>query len=166
MRSAALFTAITSEGGLLPTDFLQELVDPKTAIEGIGAVDYHLAEDERIGEQINRSWNRLQGCWQNFKKAIADKLGGDSTTSETRERWLLPLFQELDFGRLSIAKPIEVDGRSYPVSHGWGHVPIHLVGSHTDIDRRTPGVTGAARMSPHSLVQQTLNASDDRLWGI
>src|SRR5262249_39210787 len=85
---------------------------------------------------------------------------------ETRERWLLPLFQELDFGRLTTAKAIEVDGRSYPVSHGWGHVPIHLVGSHIDIDRRTPGATGAARMSPHSLVQQALNASDEHLWGI
>jgi Eco57I restriction-modification methylase len=155
-----------SEGGLLPTDFLQELVKPKTAIEGVTPVSYHLAEGERIGEQVNRSWNRLQGCWLNFKKAIADKLPGDSTTTETRERWLLPLFQELDFGRLTIAKPIEVDRRSYAVSHGWGHVPIHLVGSHIDIDMRTPGATGAARMSPHSLVQQALNASDEHLWGI
>jgi hypothetical protein len=79
---------------------------------------------------------------------------------------LFPLFQELDFGRLTAARPIEVDGKSYPVSHGWGPVPIHLVGTHVDLDRRTPGAVGAAKASPHSLVQQVLNASDNHLWGI
>ena len=35
-----------------------------------------------------------------------------------------------------------------------------------DIDRRTPGAVGAAKASPHSLVQQVLNASTGHLWGI
>jgi hypothetical protein len=166
MKPLSSFIAITSEGGLLPADFLRELPDPKTSIEGVTPVEYHLAEGERLNEQINRSWHRLKGCWENFKKAIAGKQSGEPTTTETRERWLLPLFQELDFGRVTIAKPIEVDGRSYPVSHGWNQVPIHLVGSHADLDRRTPGAVGAAKASPHSLVQSALNASEDHLWGM
>ena len=166
MKSPASFIAITSEGGLLPADFLHELPDPKTTIEGVTPVVYHLAEGERLNEQINRSWHRLKGCWENFKKAIAAKPAGDPTTTDTRERWLFPLFQELGFGRLTAAKPIEVDGHSYPVSHGWNQVPIHLVGSHADLDLRTPGAVGAAKASPHSLVQSALNASDAHLWGI
>jgi hypothetical protein len=166
MKSLSSFIAITSEGGLLPADFLRELPDPKTSIEGLTPVAYHLAEGERLNEQINRSWHRLKGCWENFKKAIAGKQSGEPTTTDTRERWLLPLFQELGFGRVTIAKPIEVDGRSYAVSHGWNQVPIHLVGSHADLDCRTPGAIGAAKASPHSLVQSALNASDAHLWGI
>ena len=166
MKSPSSFIAITSEGGLLPADFLHELPDPKTTIEGVTPVAYHLAEGERLNEQINRSWNRLKGCWENFKKVIAEKTLGDPTTTDTRERWLFPLFQELGFGRLTAAKPIEVDGRSYPVSHGWNQVPIHLVGSHADLDHRTPGAIGASKASPHSLVQSALNASDAHLWGI
>lgn len=166
MKSPTSFIAITSEGGLLPADFLHELPDPKTSIEGVTPVAYHLAEGERLNEQINRSWNRLKGCWENFKKAIAQKPLGEPTTSDTRERWLFPLFQELGFGRLAAAKSIEVDGRSYPVSHGWDQVPIHLVGSHADLDHRTPGAIGAAKASPHSLVQSALNASEAYLWGI
>ena len=165
--SAGSFVAITSEGGMLPADFLQDLVRPGTSVDGLTPASYHFAEGERLSEQVNRSWNRLKGCWANFRKATANKQPGDSTTTETRERWLQPLFQELGFGqKLAVAKPIEVDGRSYPVSHGWGAVPMHLVGSHVDIDRRTPGAIGAAKASPHSLVQQTLNASDHHMWGI
>jgi len=166
MKSPSSFIAITSEGGLLPADFLHELPDPKTTIEGVTPVAYHLAEGERLNEQINRSWNRLKGCWENFKKAIAEKPAGDPTTTDTRERWLFPLFQELGFGRLTASKAIEVDGHSYPVSHGWNQVPIHLIGTHADLDHRTPGAIGASKASPHSLVQSALNASDAHLWGI
>jgi len=166
MKSPSSFIAITSEGGLLPADFLHELPDPKTSIEGVTPVAYHLTEGERLNEQINRSWNRLKGCWENFKKAIAQKPASEPTTTDTRERWLFPLFQELGFGRLTAAKPIEVDGRSYPVSHGWNQIPIHLVGSHADLDCRTPGAIGAAKASPHSLVQSALNASEAHVWGI
>ncbi|MEW5979780.1 MAG: N-6 DNA methylase [Acidobacteriota bacterium] len=161
------FTAITSEGGLLPADFLTELLAPNAAIEGLAPVSYNLAEGERISEQVNRSWNRLKGRWADFKKAIAGKPEGAPTTTETRDRWLQPFFQELGFGqRLPLTQPIEVDGRSYSISHGWSHVPIHLVGSHLDVDSRTPGAVGAAKASPHSLVQQVLNASERHLWGI
>ena len=160
------FTAITSEGGILPTDFLAALTDPKSDIEGLDPVTYRLAPGERIGEQVNRSWNRLKGCWVNFQRSIASKQPGDPTTTETRERWLLPLFHELDFGRLAVARPIEIDGKSYPVSHGWGPVPIHLVGTHVDLDRTNPGRSRRRQSSPHSLVQQVLNASDDHMWGI
>ena len=167
MKPSHSFTAITSEGGLLPADFLAGLLAPKTAIEGLAPVSYNLAEGERINEQVNRSWNRLKGRWTDFKKAIADKQPGESTTTETRDRWLHPIFQELGFGqKLPAARALEIDGRTYPVSHGWSHVPIHLVGSHVDIDHRMPGAVGAAKASPHSLVQQVLNASDGHLWGI
>lgn len=167
MKPASSFIAITTEGGLLPADFLAELLAPKAAIEGLTSVSYNLAEGERINEQVNRSWNRLKGRWIDFKRAIADKQPSDSTTTETRDRWLQPLFQELGYGqRLLLAKPIEIESRSYPVSHGWSHVPIHLLGSHIELDKRTPGAVGAAKASPHSLVQQTLNASEDHLWGI
>jgi|GEM_PF-1622078 len=167
MKPTSSFVGITSEGGLLPTDFLSELLAPKSAIEGLTPQSYSLAEGERVSEQVNRSWVRLKGRWADFKKAIGGKQPGDPTTTETRDRWLHPIFQELGFGqRLAVAPPIEVDGRSYPVSHGWTHVPIHLVGSHVDLDRRTPGAVGAAKASPHSLVQQALNASQRHLWGI
>jgi hypothetical protein len=60
---------------------------------------------------------------------------------------------------------MEIDGKSYPISHFWHHSPMHLVSYRVDLDRRTAGVAGAARTSPHSLVQEFLNRSDEHLWG-
>ena len=84
----------------------------------------------------------------------------------TRERWLLILFQELGYGRLLAAKAQEIGGNTYPISHLWHHTPIHLVSFRQDLDRRTPGVAGAGRLSPHSLVQEFLNRSENHLWGV
>ena len=58
-------------------------------------------------------------------------------------------------------------GREYAISHEWaGRVPVHLMGWRLDIDRRRRGVPGAARASPHGLVQEFLNRSDAHLWGV
>src|SRR5207248_8587606 len=73
---------------------------------------------------------------------------------------------QLHYGRLQAVRPVEIDPKTYPISHQWGQVPIHLVGARLDLDRRTPGARGAAGMSPHAMVQELLNRSDERLWGM
>ena len=85
---------------------------------------------------------------------------GDAGTTIARERWLLPLFQLLDYGRLQISKAQEIGGKTYAISHGWQHVPIHLVGCNVDLEYRHRGA------SPHSLLQEFLNRSEGHLWGI
>ena len=53
-----------------------------------------------------------------FTDELAKRAGDPiPATTPTRERWLLPLFEELGYGRLSPAKAVEIDGKSYPVSH-------------------------------------------------
>src|SRR6516165_282386 len=167
MRTAArnLFTTIRSEGALLPADLLQHVAEGNREIEGLSPDSYHLVPGEKLNEAINRSWNRLLGAWTAFKDASAKLAETDTGTALTRERWLLPLFQELAYGRLQTAKPFQIDGKSYPISHEWQTTPIHLVGCNIDLDRRTSGVVGAARTSPHGLVQEMLNRSEVNLWG-
>jgi hypothetical protein len=157
-----LFTTIRTEGGLFPPDFLQRLTTSST-IPGLTSEAYHLAGKEKLNEASSRAWNHLLGIWTVFYATnIPD---GDPGTTTTREKWLLPLFAELGYGRLQQAKAVEVNGRSYPISHSWQHVPIHLVGRNIDLDHRTAGVAGAARASPHSLVQELLNRREESQWG-
>ncbi len=158
------FPNVHTEGILLPPDILIRVAEPKPNLDGLTPADYHLPEGERTNEAVNRSWNRLLALWMSFRAAMEKLPKTDAGTGLTRDRWLLPLFQELGFGRLQRHKAVTIDHKSYPISHIWEHTPIHLVGSGIEIDKRTPGQAGAAQASPHSLVQEFLNRSEDHLW--
>ena len=162
-RSREGFTTIATEGSILPPDLLARIVERNKDLDGLDPSSYHLA-GQTLNEAISRSWNVLQGAWAAFKDRRAELPEGQPETQMTRERWLLPLFRELDYGRLETMRAGEIEGKSYPISHRWRHAPIHLVGFRTDLDKRTPGVAGAARISPHGLVQEFLNRSEDNLW--
>ncbi|MCD6598974.1 MAG: N-6 DNA methylase [Dehalococcoidia bacterium] len=162
-RYRNLFTTIRTEGAILPPDLLQRISSGDSDLEGLTPESYHLS-GERLNEATNRSWNKLEGVWGAFKTTRDRLPENDLGTSVTRERWLLPLFQELGYGRLFTTRAIEIDGKSYPISHEWQNTPIHLLGFRVHLDKRTAGVAGAARSSPHSLVQELLNNSDDHLW--
>jgi methylase of polypeptide subunit release factors len=166
MAPRSPFTTIVTEGGLLPSDLLSRLAQQPDSVTGTRPDDYHLASGRRLRDAINRSWTELQGAWEAFQAELVKVPTGERATTVTRERWLLPLFAELGFGRLPKATTITVDGREYPVSHIWGTVPIHLLGADVELDRRTRGVAGAATAAPHSMVQELLNRSDDHLWAI
>ena len=165
-RNRNTFSTIHTEGALLPVDLLQRISENDKNLEGLNPESYHLSPGEKLNEAINRSWNRLSGLWGSFQVARGRLDSTDAGTTLTRERWLLPLFQELGFGRLSTSKAVEIEGKSYPISHRWQNVPLHLVGCGIELDKRTPGAAGAARTSPHSLMQEYLNRSDDVQWGV
>jgi N-6 DNA Methylase len=164
-RVAATWRA---EGGLLTRELVDRAVRLDPTLAGTAETDYGLAPGERVQDAITRSWNRLQGVWEAFRRALAELPASDqAATALTRERWLRPLLDELGFPGLPVAKAVAIDGKDYPVSHLWGAtVPVHLPGARVPIDKMTRGVPGAARMSPHGLVQELLNRSDDCLWGI
>lgn len=167
------FTTVKTEGAILPADLLQRVASQK--MEGLQPTDYHLAPGEKLGEAISRAWTRCQGVWETFNEQRQLLPDSDSGTSLTRERWLLILFQELGYGRLpfqqrglelpedpsSISNHHSSSPVRYPISHLWQQTPIHLVGFRQDLDRRDPSI----KRSPHSLMQEFLNRSDDYLWG-
>lgn len=160
-----LFTTVRTEGALLPADLLGRIVEGDTALPGLSPEDYHLLPGERINEATNRAWNRAVGAWAAFQSTRTRGFSTAFGTSETRDRWLLPLFQGLDYGRLTRTQANEVPGKSYPISHVWGRVPIHLIGAGIDLDKRTATVAGAARTNPHGMVQEALINTDAYLWG-
>jgi N-6 DNA Methylase len=160
------FVTIRSEGGLLPPSLLSRVAAGDPSLPGVTPKDYHLAGNERTTEMISRSWNRLTGAWLSFQDARARLPEGDPAGALTRDRWLYVFFSELGYGPLEASHGLTVSGRAFPISHEWRHSPIHLVGAGISLDDKTPGVAGAARSSPHSLVQELLNASEERLWGV
>src|SRR5690606_29233989 len=91
------FTTVRTEGAILPPDLLQRVADGDRDLGGLAPADYHLS-GEKLNEAVNRAWNRLTGAWTAFKSAAA-ATGSDADpgTGLTREKWLLPLIQELGY---------------------------------------------------------------------
>jgi hypothetical protein len=160
-----MFTTVRSEGAILPMDLLQRIALLDATLDGLTPDNYHLLGTEKLNEAINHAWNHLLGAWVTFKSAREKLPERDSGTTLTRERWLLPMFSELGYGRLLTAKPLEINEQSYPISHGWQHTPIHLVSCKFDLDHAGRNAAGSLRTSPHSLVQEVLNRSENSLWG-
>jgi len=161
----AAFSAIRSEGSLLPLGILQRIAQFDTSLGGLTAEAYH-HDGEKLNEVINDAWTHVLRAWQHFQSARGGLSSTDLGTSLTRERWLLPLFAALDYGRLYTIKPFEVEDRSYAISHGWQHTPIHLVGCNVDLDHLARSTASSLRSSPFSLVQEFLNRSSEHLWGM
>ncbi|HXG08673.1 MAG TPA: DNA methyltransferase [Gemmataceae bacterium] len=155
------FLTVRTEGAILPADLLQRIAAGDGNLPGLDPASYHLIEGEKLNEAANRAWNRLQSAWASFRAACERLSPTDLGVGTTRERWLLPLFQELGYGRLQLLREaFVIDEKYYPISHVWGHVPIHLVGCRMDLDKRAAGSP-----SSHSLVQEFLNRSEAHLWG-
>lgn len=159
------FVGVRVVGGLLPADLLAKLVAGQA--DGLSSKDFHLAAGETVRDAANRVWAYLRGAWTTYRAALDALPDHDAATGLTRERFALVLLDQLGYGRVHPTGKggLHVADRSFPISHLWGNVPIHLLGR-IAVDTRTKGVAGAAGASPQSMVQELLNHSADHLWAI
>lgn len=166
--TASRLTSVRVAGGLLPADVMNAVL--AGSLDGLKGSDYHLGS-EAPREAAARAWTHLLGAYRRFRDELDRLPEGDAATGLTRERWISQVLADLGYGRVPATPAgglVAGEGaaaKSYPVSHLWGATPIHQLGWNVDLDRRTPGVAGAAR-APHALVQELLNRTDDYLWAI
>jgi hypothetical protein len=157
-----VFTSVRTVGGLLPADMLRNIAEGKD-VSASKPADYHVVGGGSVKDAAERHWDYL-GCagWARWDSVGPD---GRDATGLAIGNWLLPLFEELGFGRLQ-ASPGGItadDGTAvFSVTHLWRHLPIHLVGWDADLDRRP----AAGDLPPQSLLQQCLNRTSAHLWGI
>lgn len=153
-------------GGVVPPSLVDRIIAGEVSDRSsLSARSYHLVGTETVRDAASRAWGYLRGAWVAWREHDAAQRVG-AGTGPARERWLLPLLRELGYGQVpALPSGLSVEGTDYPVSHRSEHVPIHLLGPGVDLDRRNPGVAGAAR-APQSMLQELLNRSDEHLWGL
>ena len=158
-------TSVRVAGALLPSDVVAGVV--AGTVDGLASGDYHLG-GETPREAAARVWLHLLGAYRRFREDLARLPAGDPAVGVTRERWLSLLLSDLGYGRVPTtpAGGLIVGDRQYPVSHLWGATPMHLLGWGVPLDKRTPGVPGAAQRAPHAMVQELLNRADAYLWAV
>ena len=161
---------IRIEGGLLSPDFLESIHDQP----GQKPADFGLDARRSLVDEVTAVWSDVRAYWEAFERRRARAKDGESLTSATREAWIIPLLEALGYRLTFQRRAAEVDGRTYALSHRAGTAPadggddekgtpVHIVAFDQKLGERPPA--GRGTMSPHALVQDYLNRSDD-LWGI
>jgi hypothetical protein len=153
---------INVEGGLLPDDLLEKIADGSAP--GQRAADFGVTSG-RLSDEIMRAFSDAQSYWSAFNHRYerASKGGRESTTTVTRESFVIPLLEALGY-KLEFKRSLAVGDQSFNISHTAGDEPtappVNIVSADETLDER-----GAARRSAHSTVQEYLNVSDS-VWGI
>jgi hypothetical protein len=150
------------EGGLLPDDLLEKIADGSA--QGQRAADFGITSG-RLSDEIMRAFSDAQSYWSAFQHRYerASKGGRESTTTVTRESFVIPLLEALGY-KLEFKRSLAVGDHSFNISHLAGDdpsaPPVNIVSADETLDER-----GSARRSAHSTVQEYLNLSDS-VWGL
>lgn len=160
--SSQVLTSVHTVDGLLPADMLLRIAEGRD-VSGSRPADYHVVGVRSVQDAAERHWDFLKGAWRALRDVIGD--AGHDPSGLAIQNWLLPLFEEHGFGRLEHVPagiPSRDGAATFPVTHRWRHVPVHLAGWDTDLDHRPP----SGGMPPQSVLQECLNRSDGHLWGV
>jgi len=158
------FEALSIQGGLLGADWLGKLAQLEADAQA--PADYGVPRGLQIRDEIGRSWRIAQACFQQMETGRA--AGADDRALS--ERFVEALLRDaLGFATVKRAAPTTIGDRVYPVSYFalGDRVPVAVApaGAGLDTALHEFGDEGRRR-SAFGLLQETLNASGDALWGI
>ena len=162
------YTAIRSEGGLLPYDLLDEILEE--AAPGQKAPDFGLPKGRRVSDEVQRVWLDAQELWSRFKvgrEKLTDK--DPHGTTLTRDRWIGPILTDpvrLSYDLHFQSSALVLGGLTFAISHRAGEPhdspPVHIEGCGIELDKRPQKY----RVSPQAMVQEFLNRNESLLWGV
>ncbi|MBN1954817.1 MAG: restriction endonuclease [Anaerolineae bacterium] len=167
-------THITTSGGLLSAAFVEAVREPGARQRGCEPESFALPWAEApknpaaLEGEIAAAWELLLERWD----AVRDELPMFDV-SQVRARWLLPLFELLDFHPVYLRGDTVVDEAGklrFPLSHrGWegeGAPVLHTVIPSQGLDERAAAAGGVKAKSPHDMLQSFLNVSPGDQWAI
>lgn len=154
-----VYSSINIQGNIISSEILDKIrTDENFHHQKPEA--FGLARGASLRDEIGMAWAILRTHYQTYHKRLEMLPAGDTGTSLTREKWIVPLLTELGYETGKQLRQ-EINGKSYAISHGAsnrGMLPIHIMGFNDDLDRRRE--TGGPRLSPHALAQEYLNNTE------
>lgn len=153
------FSSINIQGNIISSEILDK-IRTEERFKHQSPEAFGLARSASLRDEIGMAWSTMRKHWQAYKKRLETLPKGDTGTSLTREKLIIPLLSELAY-QVGIQRAQQVNGKSYAISHGAtnkDNFPIHIMGYNDNLDKRRN--TGGPRLSPHALVQEYLNNTE------
>jgi hypothetical protein len=158
------FQAIELKGSLLPGSLLEQVARLQAPLQK--EADYGLGKGERLRERINAAWVRLKEIREEYKdlrERAAQGVAGLHTSVRI-------LREVLGWPDLQPCSGWQHGDAHFPITHRAfeGAVPLIVRGIAADqLDKGSSqfGQEGRRR-SPHSCLQECLNADDNANWGL
>ncbi len=158
------FPSINIQGNIVSGEILDKLASEDIKYQT--SVDFGLIKGTKVRDEVGLAWASARGYWQAFKFRKERIPENESGTSETRNFWMLPFLSTLGY-ELDKSNAANIDGKTYAISHRSSNLegfPVHIMGIHDSLDKRRE--TSGPRLSPHGLLQEYLNKTDDYLYAI
>jgi hypothetical protein len=158
------FQAIELKGSLLPGSLLEQVARLQAPLQK--EADYGLGKGERLRERIDAAWVRLKEIWEEYKD-LRERAAQGVTGLHTSVRILREV---LGWPDLQPCSGWQHGDAHFPITHRAfeGAVPLIVRGIAADqLDKGSSqfGQEGRRR-SPHSCLQECLNADDNANWGL
>ena len=161
------FTAVRTEGSILPPSFLLDSVSTLKAKNQSGR-DYGLSRSLSLRDEIARYWSIARDQFEEYEERRS-RIAKSGRNMVDRD-WPIPLLKSvLGFADLERTDPFREGDRYFPLTHRACErtVPMLLTNSKYALDKPDTrfGHEGR-RQAPHSLMQEYLNGEDACLWGV
>jgi len=164
-RSATLqFNAIQLVGGLLPASLIEQIALQQAPQQK--ASDYDLPKNQRLQVAVDQAWNRAKALWQEAQEL---RRRGEAMpwAAWFSQRLLEQVFGWADLGP---CPPRQIAEASFPITHQAFSGEVPLVFTSLGNDELDKGYKqfgqDSRRRSPHSCLQECLNADDGSNWGL
>lgn len=161
------FQALELKGSLLPASLLEEVSKfnrPKELL--LEPHDYGLSKGERLRDRIDAAWVLTKELWDEYTN-LKERAGQSIAGQHFGHRLLKEV---LDWGSVEPCSGWQQGESRYPITHRAfeGAVPLILRGIGAgDLDRGSKQFGQDDRKrSPHSCLQECLNADDSANWGV
>ena len=164
-RAATLhFNAIQLLGGMLPASLIEQIA--RQAAPKMSPQDYGLPKGMRLQVPLDQAWIQAKGLWEEAKELRSR--GIDSAVGVHFSQRLLK--EVFGWGDLQACDPRQIGEASFPINYRafGGTVPLVLTSlpsEELDKGYKQFGQDNRRR-SPHSCLQECLNADDAANWGV
>jgi hypothetical protein len=160
------YPTIRIEGSILSADILDKIEQGE--ISGQKPKDFRLnGSGSKVKDEIVKAWGDAQDYWKIYKRKVESIPETVTGTSETRNLWIVPLLSLLGYDMQLCKSARILNGKSYALSHNAVNLdefPIHIMGFNDSLDKKRQD--SGPRMSPHALVQEYINLTEQHLYAL